>query len=162
MHMYRLFLPNSAVFRDSCSIRAMLTYLDFSKLTLASFVSSMEHENDDDVLILDDEVTIEFERAPSTEDLFRRINKTISKNSKVKVGDEDLNKVRAYVVQSNLPISFIFINQVSVHCRQYDCYKENVKREKLMRSLTVRKNRSLVMRRSSRLRRTSSRRSSRR
>ena len=35
------------------------------------------------------------------EDLFRRINKTISKNSKVKVGDEDLNKVRAYVVQSN-------------------------------------------------------------
>jgi hypothetical protein len=37
-----------------------------------------------------------------------------------------------------------------------------VKREKLMRSLTVRKNRSLVMRRSSRLRRTSSRRSSRR
>ena len=34
------------------------------------------------------------------EELFRRINKTISKNSKVKVGDEDLNKVRAYVVQS--------------------------------------------------------------
>lgn len=34
------------------------------------------------------------------EDLFRRINKTISKNQKHKVGDEDLNKVRAYVVQS--------------------------------------------------------------
>jgi hypothetical protein len=41
------------------------------------------------------------------EDLFRRINKTISKNSKVKVGDEDLNKVRAYVVQSNIPILLI-------------------------------------------------------
>jgi hypothetical protein len=37
------------------------------------------------------------------EELFRRINKSISKNSKVKVGDEDLNKVRAYVVQSKIP-----------------------------------------------------------
>lgn len=36
------------------------------------------------------------------EDLFRRINKSISKNQKVKVGDEDLNKVRAYVVQSKI------------------------------------------------------------
>lgn len=43
------------------------------------------------------------------EDLFRRINKTISKNSKVKVGDEDLNKVRAYVVQSNSIISLILL-----------------------------------------------------
>lgn len=34
------------------------------------------------------------------EDLFRRINKTISKNQKTNVGDEDLNKVRAYIVQS--------------------------------------------------------------
>lgn len=50
------------------------------------------------------------------EDLFRRINKTISKNSKVKVGDEDLNKVRAYVVQSNSIISLIpiFIRSTSI------------------------------------------------
>ena len=34
--------------------------------------------------------------------MFRRINKSISKNQKVKVGDEDLNKVRAYVVQSKI------------------------------------------------------------
>lgn len=32
--------------------------------------------------------------------MFRRINKTISKNQKTNVGDEDLNKVRAYIVQS--------------------------------------------------------------
>jgi len=34
------------------------------------------------------------------EELFRRINKNISKNSKAKISDEDLNKVRAFVVQS--------------------------------------------------------------
>ena len=36
----------------------------------------MEHD-EDDVLILDDEVNIEFERAPSTEDLFRQIDDLI-------------------------------------------------------------------------------------
>lgn len=34
------------------------------------------------------------------EELFRRINKSIQKNNKSKINDEDLNKVRAYVVQS--------------------------------------------------------------
>ena len=41
----------------------------------------MEHESDDDVLILDDEgdqITVEFERAPSTEDLFKRIDEVLS------------------------------------------------------------------------------------
>ena len=34
------------------------------------------------------------------EELFRRINKNISKNQKSKISDEDLNRVRAFVVQS--------------------------------------------------------------
>lgn len=34
------------------------------------------------------------------EELFRRINKSIQKNNTSKINDEDLNKVRAYVVQS--------------------------------------------------------------
>lgn len=38
------------------------------------------------------------------EELFRRINKSIQKNNKSKINDEDLNKVRAYVVQSKLKI----------------------------------------------------------
>ncbi len=42
----------------------------------------MEHD-DDDVLILDDEVTIEFERAPSTEDLFRRIDEVLTEETDV-------------------------------------------------------------------------------
>lgn len=37
------------------------------------------------------------------EELFRRINKSIQKNNKSKISDEDLNKVRAYVVQSKTP-----------------------------------------------------------
>ena len=32
------------------------------------------------------------------EELFKRINKSMAKNSKTKVSDEDLNKVRAFVV----------------------------------------------------------------
>jgi hypothetical protein len=32
------------------------------------------------------------------EDLFRRMNKSLSKNARAAVGDEDLNRVRAYVV----------------------------------------------------------------
>lgn len=38
------------------------------------------------------------------EELFRRISKSMAKNSKQKISDEDLNKVRAYVVQSQRPL----------------------------------------------------------
>ena len=34
------------------------------------------------------------------EELFNRINKSLQKNSKQKISEDDLNKVRAYVVQS--------------------------------------------------------------
>ena len=42
----------------------------------------MEHESDDDVLIIDDEsdneITVEFQREPDTEDLFKRIDEVLS------------------------------------------------------------------------------------
>ena len=41
------------------------------------------------------------------EELFRRINKSIQKNSKQKISEDDLNKVRAYVVQSKYPFLLI-------------------------------------------------------
>ena len=34
------------------------------------------------------------------EDLFNRVNKNVQRNDKAKITDDDLNKVRAYVVQS--------------------------------------------------------------
>jgi hypothetical protein len=60
----------------------------------------------------------------------------------VKVVDEDLNKVRAYVVQSNINYFNYSFFKVNAHCRQSGCCKESVRREKPMRSLTVRKSRS--------------------
>ena len=41
------------------------------------------------------------------EDLFKRINKNISKNQRSKINDEDLNKVRAFVVQSQRPLQAV-------------------------------------------------------
>ena len=42
----------------------------------------MEHESDDDVLIIDDEsdneITVEFQREPDTEDLFKRIDEVLA------------------------------------------------------------------------------------
>ena len=47
------------------------------------------------------------------EELFRRINKSIQKNSKQKISEDDLNKVRAYVVQSkyHFPLFDQFLGQ---------------------------------------------------
>ena len=45
------------------------------------------------------------------EDLFRRINKNIGKNQKAKIGDDDLNKVRAFVVQSQRPLQAVRLLQ---------------------------------------------------
>ena len=41
------------------------------------------------------------------EELFRRINKNISKNQRSKIGDDDLNRVRAFVVQSQRPLQAV-------------------------------------------------------
>lgn len=41
------------------------------------------------------------------DDLFKRISKTMAKNTKQKISDEDLNKVRAYVVQSQRPLQAV-------------------------------------------------------
>ena len=41
------------------------------------------------------------------EDLFKRINKNISKNQRSKINDEDLNRVRAFVVQSQSPLQAV-------------------------------------------------------
>ena len=41
------------------------------------------------------------------EELFRRINKNISKNQRSKINDEDLNRVRAFVVQSQRPLQAV-------------------------------------------------------
>ena len=57
----------------------------------------MEHE-DDDVLILDDEcdITVEFERAPSTEDLFRRIDEVLT-------DEPDMSRSRHVAVSPSRP-----------------------------------------------------------
>jgi len=38
------------------------------------------------------------------DELFNRINKNLSKNPKAKISDEDLTRVRAFVVQSQRPL----------------------------------------------------------
>ena len=40
-------------------------------------------------------------------DLFKRVNKNMQKSTKAKIADEDLNKVRAYVVQSQRPLQAV-------------------------------------------------------
>jgi hypothetical protein len=71
--------------------------------------------------------------------LFRRINKTISKNQKTNVGDEDLNKVRAYIVQSK-GTSYLRM-QVSDPCRPCGCSSESERNAKQTKSSTVRRSR---------------------
>ena len=54
------------------------------------------------------------------EDLFRRIQKAQAKNSKQKVSDEDLNKVRAFVVQSQRPLQAVRLLQKEREEREVD------------------------------------------
>jgi len=54
------------------------------------------------------------------EELFRRINKSMAKNSKTKVSDEDLNKVRAFVVQSQRPLQAVRLLQKEREERMVD------------------------------------------
>ena len=54
------------------------------------------------------------------EELFRRINKNISKNQRSKIGDEDLNRVRAFVVQSQRPLQAVRLLQKEREEREID------------------------------------------
>ena len=54
------------------------------------------------------------------EELFRRINKNISKNQKSKINDDDLNKVRAFVVQSQRPLQAVRLLQKEREEREID------------------------------------------
>ena len=54
------------------------------------------------------------------EELFRRINKNISKNQRSKINDEDLNRVRAFVVQSQRPLQAVRLLQKEREEREID------------------------------------------
>ncbi len=54
------------------------------------------------------------------EELFKRISKTMAKNTKQKISDEDLNKVRAYVVQSQRPLQAVRLLQKEREEREID------------------------------------------
>ena len=54
------------------------------------------------------------------EELFKRISKTMAKNNKQKISDEDLNKVRAYVVQSQRPLQAVRLLQKEREEREID------------------------------------------
>ena len=64
------------------------------------------------------------------EDLFKRINKSIQRNDKSRIVEEDLNRVRAYVVQSKffgkfpyLPGSCIVFQALEQLCNNHICFK---------------------------------------
>jgi len=48
---------------------------------------------------------------PEIQDLFKRVNYQIRKNPASKINEEDLNKVRAYVVQSQRPLQAVRLLQ---------------------------------------------------
>ncbi len=54
------------------------------------------------------------------EELFKRISKSMAKNSKQKISDEDMNKVRAYVVQSQRPLQAVRLLQKEREEREID------------------------------------------
>ena len=54
------------------------------------------------------------------EDLFRRINKSMAKDSNAKITDEDLNKVRAFVIQSKRPLQSVRLLQKEREERMID------------------------------------------
>ena len=54
------------------------------------------------------------------EDLFKRINKNIRKNHKCNMEDSDMNKVRAFVVQSQRPMQAVRLLQKEREERDID------------------------------------------
>ena len=54
------------------------------------------------------------------EELFRRINKNLSKNPRSTISDEDLTRVRAFVVQSQRPLQAVRLLQKEREEREID------------------------------------------
>lgn len=54
------------------------------------------------------------------DELFNRINKNMSKNPNSKISDEDLTRVRAFVVQSQRPLQAVRLLQKEREERQID------------------------------------------
>ena len=54
------------------------------------------------------------------EALFNRVNKSISKSKMNKIGDDDLNKVRAFVVESQRPLQAVRMLQKEREEREID------------------------------------------
>ena len=54
------------------------------------------------------------------EELFLRINKNLSKNPQSKISDEDLTRVRSFVVQSQRPLQAVRLLQKEREEREID------------------------------------------
>ena len=54
------------------------------------------------------------------EELFKRVNKNMQKSNKSKISDDDLNKVRAFVVQSQRPLQAVRLLQKEREERETD------------------------------------------
>ena len=54
------------------------------------------------------------------EQLFNRVNKNVQRNDRAKISDDDLNKVRAYVVQSQRPLQAVRLLQKEREERETD------------------------------------------
>ena len=54
------------------------------------------------------------------EELFKRVNKNMQKSNKSKISDDDLNKVRAFVVQSQRPPQAVRLLQKEREERETD------------------------------------------
>ena len=68
------------------------------------------------------------------EELFRRINKNLSKNPQSKISDEDLTRVRAFVVQSQRPLQAVRLLQKEREERDIDERFTNQKEDIIARA----------------------------
>ena len=66
--------------------------------------------------------------------LFSRIDKTIRKNSKSKVGDDDLNTIRAFLVSQQRPLQAVRLLQKEREERETDAKFTNQKEEIIERA----------------------------
>merc|ERR1711957_520900 len=64
--------------------------------------------------------TMNINQQSEVEDLFKRINKNIQKNNKCSLANEDMNKVRAFVVQSQRPMQAVRLLQKEREERDID------------------------------------------
>ena len=95
------------------------------------------------------------------EDLFKRINKSIQRNDKSRIVEEDLNRVRAYVVQSkfleqqlpsfgkialifkllNIFVTTIFVLKARDPCRLFVSLRKSGRRGRQSRTSALRRRR---------------------